>query len=382
MVGLGVAGMSAAVRLLKAGWEPVIVERAPRRRTGGHFIGLFAEGRKAAAELGVLDLMHLRTPLSHRAVAVGEDGTRSTSTGFLDRPGNPDALLRGDVEAALWTAVDGRVEVRFDTTPVHIDARVDGASVALHDAERDYTENFYLVVGADGIRSTVRRLVFGPDERFLRPMHIVSWTFQLDEQVPSYGPAEQIMAVQPRRALWILPFADLPPAAFFLYRTRKVRDELAADPADRLPLRFEGMNGGGAVAHALAELNRRPDLIVDAAEQVRMPTWHRDRVVLVGDAAWCMSAYGAMGVTTGLQGALALGDALTADPRSIPTALANYERHLRPVMRSHQRWARLLSQIYVPSNRPAARLRATALAAITNRRLKAVATHRPDRLGR
>ena len=53
VVGLGIAGMSAAIRLQQAGWEPVIVERSPERRTGGYFIALFPEGVAAAEQLGV-----------------------------------------------------------------------------------------------------------------------------------------------------------------------------------------------------------------------------------------------------------------------------------------------------------------------------------------
>ncbi|MEV4049475.1 FAD-binding protein, partial [Streptomyces sp. NPDC049744] len=41
VVGLGIAGMSAAIGLRRAGWTPVIVERAPERRTGGYFVALF-----------------------------------------------------------------------------------------------------------------------------------------------------------------------------------------------------------------------------------------------------------------------------------------------------------------------------------------------------
>ena len=48
VVGLGIAGMSTAIGLHGAGWTPVIIERSPERRTGGYFIALFPEGRRAA----------------------------------------------------------------------------------------------------------------------------------------------------------------------------------------------------------------------------------------------------------------------------------------------------------------------------------------------
>lgn len=61
VVGLGIAGIAAAIGLRDASWTPVIIERAPRRRSGGYFINLMSEGMNAAAGLG-LDTLHTRNP--------------------------------------------------------------------------------------------------------------------------------------------------------------------------------------------------------------------------------------------------------------------------------------------------------------------------------
>ncbi len=55
VVGLGIAGIATALRLRQAGWEPVVVERAPGRRSSGYFIMLFGTGAASARRLGVLD---------------------------------------------------------------------------------------------------------------------------------------------------------------------------------------------------------------------------------------------------------------------------------------------------------------------------------------
>jgi 2-polyprenyl-6-methoxyphenol hydroxylase and related FAD-dependent oxidoreductases len=62
IVGLGISGLAAALRLHQIGWQVEIIERAPARRTGGYFIGLFGAGRHAAQRLGLLDLLHDRSP--------------------------------------------------------------------------------------------------------------------------------------------------------------------------------------------------------------------------------------------------------------------------------------------------------------------------------
>ncbi|MCM4082290.1 FAD-dependent monooxygenase [Paractinoplanes hotanensis] len=373
VVGLGIAGLATAARLHEIGWTPVVVERTPQRRTGGYFVGLFPRGAQAAEELGVLATMHLRTPADHRTWAVDANGARVRSIGFLDQPGHPDGVLRGDIEAALWEKIEGRVEVRFGTEPVAIEQTTGTARVTLRDNASGATseEDYDLVVGADGLRSTVRRLVFGPHERFMRSMHAIICAYSLEHQVTGYGDHEQVVIAAPRRALWIFPFRDHPPTALFTYRTREEDRQFRGDHADVLAGRFAGLDAGGIVTQALADLRRAPQALFDSVHQVRMPRWHRDRVVLIGDAAWCMTLFSGMGASSGMIGAVALGDALAGSPESIGSALDAYEQEMRPLIRKHQALAYVKAQLFVPSNRAVALLRAALLKIVSRRRLHA-----------
>ncbi len=129
IVGLGVSGIATALRLHEIGWQPVIVERSDGRRTNGHFVDLFGAGKTAARRRGILE------------------GLRDRASG------------------------GAHVELRTTAT---------GTSV---------TERFeLLVVGADGLRSAVRSLVFGPDRRYLRRLGhmLVAYEFP---GVPKASPA-------------------------------------------------------------------------------------------------------------------------------------------------------------------------------------------------
>lgn len=372
VVGLGIAGMSAAIGLRKAGWRPVIVERAPNRRTGGYFIGLFPEGIQAAVDLGIIDHLHSRNPDGNgNTWSLDRRGNRTPTLGFLDQPGEPAAVLRSDIEAALWQAlgmpdVSGeRVEVRYATVPMEIMQGADGVQVLLKDEAtgRQYQERFGLVVGADGMRSTVRRMVFGPDERYLTDWNSMICAFQLHEQVPSYDPSDSMITARSKRAAWVFGLADRAPTALLTYRLARgetIDDQFGGRPVERLRDVFSGMDDP-VVRHVLDSLERAPEYLYDSVHQVNMQRWTKGRVVLVGDAAWCLNLYSGMGATSALRGGAELGQALSEHPDEIDAALETWEKGLRPFIAKHQRAARLKQQLFVPSSRLVEGLRLVVL---------------------
>lgn len=352
VVGLGIAGMSAALGLRQAGWTPIIIEKAPNRRTGGYFIGLFGPGRKAADELGVLQDIHTRTPHGTATWEVDRTGRRRRSAGFLDQPDNPEGVLRGDIEAGLWEAIDGNVEVRFGTTLVAIAQQPGSATVTLKDISSGATteESFDLVIGADGLRSTVRSLVFAPHEQFMRSWNSMICAFQLDHQVPEYDDRDGLVAAEVGRALWVFPFSDRPPTALFTYRfTGDVDAQFSRPPIETLREVYASM-GHPAAQHALASLATTTDYLFDAVHNVEMPSWSTGRVMLLGDSAWCLTLYSGMGASSAMIGGAELGKALREYPYDIDAALAAWEGRMRQFIDKERVPARLKHQVFVPSN--------------------------------
>ncbi|MEV1004589.1 FAD-dependent monooxygenase [Nonomuraea sp. NPDC050202] len=352
VVGLGISGIAAALRLRQIGWTPIIIERATGRRNGGYFIALFGAGRAAAQRLGILDRI---TDRGADGVSYDIDrvGRRRPGLGFKDFPGRPWMMTRGDVEAAGFAALPSDVEIRYATVPTRIEQDADGVTVTLADTDGgvSVTERFDLVVGADGLRSTVRRLAFGPHEQYLRRLNYMAVAFHMPGALPGYDQRDSVILAEPQRSMWTFPFKDGPPTVLLSYHTDDAQAEFTRPKADRVREVFGPEPTGPALGAALDALESAEDVLFDSVEQVHMDTWHRGRVVLVGDAAWCVTLYAGMGASTAMAGADLLGTMLARHPGSVTEALTGWEQQLRPFIKYLQGNGMHMRSLFVPATR-------------------------------
>ena len=167
--GAGIAGLALAQRLQAHGWEVCLVEHASGPRQQGYMLDFIGPGYDAAEAMGVLArLQQVAYPVD-QVTYVDRSGRRRARIDY--RPfarllnGRLLTIMRPDLEAALREAVADHVDLRFGYSVATIDHSPTGVSVALTDGTRIEAD---VLVGADGVHSAVRRLVFGPEEPFLR----------------------------------------------------------------------------------------------------------------------------------------------------------------------------------------------------------------------
>ena len=142
------------------------------------------------------------------------------------------------------------------------------------------------------------------------------------------------------------------------YRSDDPRAELERAPGEALRRAFGPEPLGPVLDGLIAQYEAVPDKLFDLALQVQMPSWHKGLVVLLGDAAWCMTLYSGMGVSLGLAGADVLASKIQQSA-NLPQALASWEAHLRPYVTHFQVEAKSGGlNLFVPQDQEAIRKRA------------------------
>jgi 2-polyprenyl-6-methoxyphenol hydroxylase-like FAD-dependent oxidoreductase len=344
VVGAGIAGSTAACLLGRRGWAVTVVERSGGQRSSGSPVDVRGSALRVVERMGLLPPVRERATRTARLAAVDADGA---TIGWIPTQTGPRAIEipRGDLAAILTAAAREHAELRYGDTVT--DLRTDGDGVVVT-FERGTAQRFDLVIGADGLHSTVRRLAFGPEERFATHLGLFIATLMLD--APATDPTTVLIHSTPGRAAIVHPTNGREGAAFIYRHARRPADAAHDRGAwlDLLTTTYRGMRW--RVPELLDRFRAADDIYVDAVNRVRVDRWSRGRTVLVGDAANCVSLLGE-GSSMAVMGAATLAAHLLDRPGDLVTDLRRYEDEHRRRLRPHHAAAGLAGHLLVPASR-------------------------------
>ncbi|WP_327030955.1 FAD-dependent oxidoreductase [Micromonospora sp. NBC_01740] len=348
IVGAGIAGLATALRLGRDGWHTVVVERAPARRSSGYMVNLIGPGYDAAERLGLLTALSAYDLGLFTTVLVRTDGrpkfTVPSSLAEAALGNRAVSVFRGDLESTLYEAVRDRADIRFGTTVTALEQDTERVRVVLSDGT---TEHADLLVGADGVHSATRTAAFGSG--FQVDLPYVVGAFPLADPVAGVPDSSATTFIGPGRTAAIVNLGARRSSAFFTYRSADPAADLRRGAVEALDAAFGDL--GGAVPDAIRHLGKDPaGAYFDAISQVVMPRWSTGRIVLLGDAAWCVTLFAGHGATLALAGANQLGAALRRHD-DVPAALTEWEAGLRPEAVKRQALARRGMLQYAPPSR-------------------------------
>ncbi|MEV7086755.1 FAD-dependent monooxygenase [Streptomyces sp. NPDC093085] len=376
--GAGIAGPALAYWLRRYGFAVTVVERAPAPRPGGQTVDLRGAGRTVVERMGLLDRARAES-VDQRGLALVDSAGRTTARMPADSFGGEGIvseieILRGDLARLLYEATLPDTEYLFDDTITRIEQDIEqdtasGSTGAVTVTfEKAAPRRFALVVGADGPHSVVRTLAFGPEREFVHPIGLYTAWFTAHGELDLDGwylmhnaPGGLVASARPGRAPGEIK-------AGFSFRSPPIaydRRDIAAQQ-DIVARRFARV--GWEAPALLRAMRAAPDFLFDSMGQVRLDSWSRGRVALLGDAGYCATPLTGLGTSLALVGAYVLAGELAGELGAggdHAAAFRRYDAVMRPYVDQAQRMPPGGAAGYAPSGRLGIRVRDLSMRSMT-----------------
>lgn len=349
--GAGIGGPTLAWWLKRYGFQPTLVERAPALRSGGYVIDFWGLGYDIAERMGLQPQIEA-IGYHMQALRIADSNSRriagfNTSVFEALTGGRYVTLGRSDLSRLIFQQL-GDTETKFGDTVNDIRQMPNGVHVTF---ERSPARTFDLVLGADGLHSVVRRLMFGAQHRFERRLGYSVAAFQCSGYRPReeavyvvYGlPGQQVarFALHDDRTLFLFVFADEEAGAAF--------PQSVAEQKALIGRRFA--DTGWECAAIIEAMQKADDIYFDRVSQIRMDRWSQGRVALIGDAAFCVSLLAGQGAALAMTSAYVLAGELAEAEGNPDIAFPRYEQRLRSFIERKQKVAERFARWFVPRTR-------------------------------
>ncbi|GAA3454990.1 FAD-dependent monooxygenase [Dactylosporangium matsuzakiense] len=343
VAGASIAGPALAHWLHRRGAAVTVVERSPALRPGGQAVDARGVAKDAIARMGLDAAVRAARTETAGANTVDEDGNVLATFRAEDDGGDgyiaDIEILRGDLSRVLYDDTRDGVEYVFGDRIAELTQDADGVDVAFAGGDR---RRFDLVIGADGLHSALRAMVFGPHEQFVRHLGLVLAFYSVPNE---YGLDRWLIECQHKesgRTALLRPIQDATRAMAMFSFPAPTFDVDYRDVEAQKRLLRERMAGFGWLApQLLAHLDDAPDFYLDQVAQVVMDRWSNGRVGLFGDAAFSSSPMSGQGTGLALVGAYLLAGDLAAAGWDPQAGFAAFEARMRPFVEANQEIGRM-----------------------------------------
>jgi 2-polyprenyl-6-methoxyphenol hydroxylase-like FAD-dependent oxidoreductase len=334
--GASIAGPCLAYWLQSYGFEVTVVEKSPSVRDGGYPIDIRGTALEVVSRMGLLPVLRAAHVNTEKISFIDTNGLPIGSVqpeAFVGGVEGRDLeVRRGDLTRALYSLVKDKVEFLFNDSIATLDDEGDRVDVTFASGTRG---TFDLVIGADGLHSNTRGLVFGPEKDFERYFGYVFAGFTLSNDFGlvreavvwnAPGRAAVVYAQEPNdRVYGFLAVAQDEPPINAFRNTEAQRDLVASHFPEHV----------SHVSHLVTALQEADDLFFDSVSQIHMSAWSKGRIALTGDAAHATSFLSGQGSSVSLVGAYVLAGELASHAHHAD-AFRLYEQKARPFIEKNQ----------------------------------------------
>lgn len=348
--GAGIAGTTLAYWLKKFGFNPTIVEISPKLREGGFAIDFMGAGYDVAEKMEIVSALKDVDINFSKLVFVDSSNKGKGSMNYQKiknfLKGRAFTLLRSDLAKVIYQRIEKDVEIIFGDSIKKIEQDEEKVTVTF---QSGITRTFDLLVGADGLHSNVRNLVFGIESRFEKYYGYYTSSFTIDDDI--LGNRAFSMYNVPYKQVAVYSKNGNNTTTFFIFASS---EKLLYDHHDTAQqkeiLKSQFMECGWICPELLSKIDSTPDFYFDPISQIKMDQWYKGRITLVGDAGDCPSLLSGKGSTLAMVGAYILAGELKEAKGNYKTAFQQYEVLFKPFMDKKQKAAQLFAKSFIPKS--------------------------------
>lgn len=332
--GASFAGLSSAYWMNQLGYDVTVVEIGPGIRTGGTAVNIRGNTINIVKRMGFFEEIQAnRLNLQQFDFKNADDRTerRLVVRAEGEPPPDDDYEIERDVLMnILFEGVKDRCEIVFGDSVVGL-SETDRVDVTFKNQER---RSFDLVLGCDGTHSGVRKLWFGEEAQYT---HYLQQYFSITivEKLLIERDTAQLFNV-PGKAVMLNAYKNKTDIILGFVSEKEIRYDYRDEAQQRRIIADQFVGVGWRAAELLREIDTSKSFYFDKLFQIRMPSWSRGRVALVGDAAYCASPAAGMGGSLAIDGAAALGEAMRSAAGDYALAFRNYDENFRPFINEVQ----------------------------------------------
>lgn len=341
--GAGIAGLTTAWHLSKIGWQVIVVEKSSVLRTEGYMISLSGPGYTVAKKMGIEQLLEANhTPLGN-SILRNKDGKEQWRVNYPDAFQDLEwvTMARTTLVDVLYQQTKNIVNIRFGVITTKIISKKKSALIHLSDGTKIEVDLF---IGADGVRSSARELIFGKNKTFTEPMGYRCAAFQLPNTLNLGNDTTTYGSVGKVTEIYSLSQTTL--ATLYLWKDDNTSYVTKEKIKQTLLNVFEGLHPNQI--KAIYDKPEKTELYFDLIQMVKMPKWYSGRCLLIGDSAHCLTLASGQGASIAMTSASILSEELAACD-NIDEALIKHDARLRPIVDSIQARTKKMIKGYVPS---------------------------------
>lgn len=332
--GAGIAGLTLAYWLKRYGFEPTLVERAPALLTGGYKLDMRGSALDVLQRMGIYEKLRQKNTNMQNAILVDKQGKtidEMDGEAFGHRSGNDIEVVREDICRILYEHLKD-VVILFNDVIEAVEQTASGVDVRFKQSSK---QHFDLLIGADGLHSKVRHLVFGEEKRLLHDLGVYLCVYNapnylnLDHQEMQFtelGRVAQVWSTDDNQVMKV--------CYGFVSQNKEIPLKNREIHLQHLNESFAGIDW--VTEKMLHYQAHGDDYYFDKAAQVKMDSWSKGRITLVGDSGYCASPLSGQGTSLAIVGAYVLAGELASAKLNYQHAFNSYEKIMKPFIAINQ----------------------------------------------